>query len=158
VDDVVLGLIVLVVMAVGLLGTLFPVLPGLLLIWVAALAWGLTTAGVIVLAILTVLLVISWITTLTIPRKSASDLGVSRTSQLAGLGCGVLGFFVIPVIGLFIGALAGVLASEFLRLGDSRQAWLATKGVARGFGISVLVDFVIGVVMIGLWLTWAVAF
>lgn len=160
-SDIVLGLIVLVVMAIGLFGTLFPVIPGLLLIWGAALVYGFvvgfTTGGVVILAILTVLLLISWVTTLSIPRKSASEVGVSMTSQLAGLGGGVVGFFVIPVIGLFVGALAGVLVAEFLRLGDTQQAWAATKGVARGFGISVLVDFGIGVVMIGLWLVWALA-
>lgn len=160
-SDVVLGLIILVVMAIGLLGTLFPILPGLLLIWGAAIVWGFavgfTTGGVVVLAILTVLLLISWITTLTIPRKSAKDTGVSLTSQLAGLGGGVVGFFIIPVIGLFIGALAGVFVAELSRLSDSQQAWTATKSVARGFGVSVIVDFLIGVVMIGAWLFWAVA-
>jgi len=157
----VLGLIILVVMTIGLLGTLFPVLPGLLLIWAAALVYGLitgfSTGGVVVLALLTVLLLVSWITTFTIPQKSAQETGVSLMAQLAGLSGGVVGFFVIPVVGLFIGALAGVLVAEFTRLGDMQQAWVATKSVARGFGISVLVDFALGVVMIGAWVVWAVA-
>lgn len=158
-NEFVLGLIVLVVMAIGLFGTLFPVVPGLLLIWAAALVWGFvtgfTTGGLVVLVVLTVLLLISWVTTFMIPQRSANETGVSAMSQLAGLGGGVVGFFVIPVVGLFVGALAGVLVAEFLRLGSMNQAWVATKSVARGFGISVLVDFAIGVVMIGAWLFWA---
>lgn len=147
-------------MVIGLCGVVIPLLPGLALIWAVALGYGFIvgfgTIGVVVMAILTAALIASIIKGVLVPRKVAADSGASGRAQLGGLIGAVVGFFVIPVIGLIIGALVGVLAVEYLVKGDWDQAKVATVGTAKGFGLSVLIDLVIGFAMIVTWSLWAV--
>jgi hypothetical protein len=56
---------------------------------------------------------------------------------------------------LVIGALAGLLAVEVLLKGNWDEAWTATIGTAKGFGISALIDLVLGLLMITFWSVWA---
>ncbi|MEE9413990.1 MAG: DUF456 domain-containing protein [Acidimicrobiales bacterium] len=157
-NDAVLTVLVALTMAIGLLGVLLPILPGILLIWVAALVYGLVVGfgpmGWLVMTIMTVGVVVSLVTSVVIPKQAAEESGATGTSQLAGLVGGVVGFFVIPVLGLPIGALLGILGAEYLRAGDFNSAWRATKGVARGFGKSAVVDLGLGLVMVGSWAIW----
>jgi len=148
-----------IVMVVGLFGLLIPIVPGLLLIWFTALVYGFLVGfgavGLAVMTILTVLVVISFVSGVVVPRNQAVASGASKSAQLGGLIGAVIGFFVIPVIGLIIGALVGVLMVEMAAKGNWPDAWVATKGVARGFAKSTLIDLLLGVVMITVWSAWA---
>ncbi len=148
-----------VVMVLGLLGVILPVLPGLLLIWAASLFYGLMVGfgplGWTVVALLTVLALAGLIKSVLIPRKAAAESGASGWAQLGAVAGGVVGFFVIPVFGLIIGALAGLVAVEYMLKGDWDEAMVAVRGTARGFGISIVIDLVLGVIMIAAWSIWA---
>lgn len=147
-------------MAIGLAGVVVPVLPGILVIWAAALAYGFAVGfgvlGWTIMVIMTVGVAASVVTSVVVPKAAAAEFGASGKSQLIGLVFGVIGFFVIPVIGLFVGALLGVFVGEYLRLDDGEAAWRATKAVARGFGKSVFIDIGLGAVMVTMWALWAV--
>lgn len=151
--------IVAVVMVVGLAGVVIPVLPGLVLIWAAALVYGIEVGfgvgGVVVMTILTVLTLVSIVLGVILPKRAATESGATRRSQLVGLIGAVIGFFVIPVVGLVVGALVGVLVAEYKDKGDWPAARTATVGVAKGFGVSALVQFLIGFAMIVVWSLWA---
>lgn len=153
------SLVAVVLMLVGLCGVVIPVLPGLALIWGVALVYGFVVgfgaAGLAAMAVLTVLLGVSIVKSVVIPRRTAAESGASGWSQLGGVVGAVIGFFLIPIVGFIIGALVGVLAVEWLLKGDWDEAWTATKGLAKGFGISALIDFVLGLVMIAVWGAWA---
>ncbi|MGB5757870.1 MAG: DUF456 domain-containing protein [Acidimicrobiales bacterium] len=149
-----------VVMVVGLCGVVIPVVPGLILIWITAAVYGVAvgfdTVGIAVMVLLSGLLVVSVIKGLVIPGRTAARSGASGLAQLAGVAGAVAGFFLIPVIGIVVGALVGVLATEYLVKGDWGEAWTATKGLAKGFGISALIDLGLGLMMITIWSVWAV--
>ncbi len=151
--------LVALAMAIGLAGIAVPVLPGILVLWFAALIYGFAVGfgslGVLVMVIMTSGVALSIASSIIIPKKAADDSGADGSSQLIGLIGAVIGFFVIPVIGLFVGGLAGILLAEYLRLQDFNAAWRATKGVARGFGKSAVVDFALGIVMVTAWALWA---
>ena len=151
--------VVAVAMVLGLIGTIVPVLPGILLIWGAAVVYGLligfTTTGWVVVGILSVLAVMSIIKSIVIPRRAAAQSGASIWAQLGAVFGGMVGFFIIPVLGLVIGALAGLLAVEVLIKGNWDEAWTATIGTAKGFGISALIDLGLGLLMIISWSVWA---
>jgi hypothetical protein len=153
-------LVATVVMLVGLAGTVFPLLPGPLLMWATALVYGLLVGfdpiGVGVMTLITLLVAFSFVTGVVIPKRAAERSGASKLSQAGGLVGAVLGFFAIPVVGLVIGALAGVMLVEYLTKRDSREAWAATRDVAKGFGLSALVDFAIGLVIVAAWAGWAI--
>ena len=158
-SDVEVTILVAVVMVTGLAGTVVPVLPGLTLIWGAALVYGFLvgfgTVGVLVSIALTVLLAASVVKSVLVPRRMAEGHDVSGWSQLVAVVGAVAGFFLIPVIGVIVGALVGLLASEYVNHRALGPAWGATMAVAKGFGLSALIDIGLGLTMLSLWSVWA---
>jgi hypothetical protein len=73
---------------------------------------------------------------------------------LIALLAGVLGTILIPPLGGIIAAPAAVYLLEYLRVRDSQRAWLALKGLATGWGLSFVIRFIIGVVIMLLWWFW----
>ena len=64
-----------------------------------------------------------------------------RTSVLVVGGiAGVVGFFVIPVIGLLIGFVLGVFAAELSIRGNVTRAWASTWHALKGVALSVGVE------------------
>ena len=152
-------LLVLLVMAVGLLGVLVPVLPGLLLIWGAGVFWAWADGGGArwaVAVLLTVLLVAGSVAKYTLPARSASGAGAPRRTLLLGALGAVVGFFVIPVAGLLVGGVAGVFLAELARLGGTAPAWRSTRAVLVGVGVGILVEPATGALMIWVWVVSAV--
>ncbi|MEM9565820.1 MAG: DUF456 domain-containing protein [Actinomycetota bacterium] len=157
--DVFWTVVVAVVMVIGLAGVVVPVVPGLLLMWVAALLYGFAVGwsglGIGVMVVLSVLVVTSLILGVIVPRRAAADSGASGLAQVGALIGAVVGFFVIPLVGVIVGAVVGLLIVEYLRNDDWDLAWTAAKGTLRGFGISILIDLGLGLVMLTAWSVWA---
>ena len=149
----------LMVMAVGLVGVLVPVLPGLMLIWSVALIYGLIVgfglAGLSTMVVLSLIVVGSVIKSVILPRRASAGAGASGWSQFGAVAGGVVGFFLVPVIGLVLGALAGMVATEYSLKGNWHDAWSATKATAKGFGLSAVIDLFLGMLMIAAWAVWA---
>jgi uncharacterized protein len=143
-------------MVVGLIGVLVPIVPGLLLIWLAGLAWTIADGGGparwTVFAVMTVLFVVGTTAKYLLPAHTAAARGAPATTLVAGAAGAVVGFFVIPVIGLLIGGIAGIYLAELTRLRDGRRAMVSTRAALVGIGIGVLVELTAGVLMIGSWL------
>lgn len=143
------------VMAVGLCGVVIPLLPGLALIWMTAIVHGLIVGfdalGIVVVVVLTALLAISVIKSVLVPKRMAAGSGASGWAQLGGLVGAIIGFFVIPLVGVLVGAVIGVLLAEVVVKGDWGDAWSATKGTAKGLGVSAVIDLGLGMVMIAAW-------
>ena len=92
-----------------------------------------------------------------LPKRAATESGTSTSSQLAAVVGAVIGFFAIPVVGVVVGALAGIALAEWWDKREWRAARASTIAVAKGFGLSALVQFGIGFVMLVVWLVWAQA-
>jgi uncharacterized protein len=139
----------------GLAGVVVPGLPALPLCWGGVLVWSLFgDAGAgrwLVLAAATLVAVAGTVVKYTWPGRNLKRAGVPTTSLLAGAVLGLIGFFVIPVVGLVIGFVGGIFAMERLRLGDTRLAWPATKRAVAAAGLSMLVEFLSGLVIGALW-------
>lgn len=151
-------LLIALVMAVGLAGVLVPVLPGLLLVWGAGVAWAVLDGGGwvrwTVVAVLTVLMAVGTALGYLLPGRAAGGSATrSRATLLWAVLGGVVGFFVLPVLGLPIGFVLGVYAAEAVARRDLRSAVPATWIVLKAFGLGVLVQLGAGVLMVG---TWAV--
>ena len=156
--DVALVTLIGLVMAVGLFGTLLPLLPGLPIIWAAALVYGLAEgfdgAGLVSFVLITLLAVVGIIAGFVLPHRRVSAKGAPASTVAAGVVLGMVGFFAIPVIGLVLGAVGGVLLAERARTGDWATAWTTTKELLVGFGIGVAVEFGAGIMMILCWVVW----
>jgi uncharacterized protein len=148
-------LLVGAVMVVGLLGVLVPLLPGLALVWGAGLAWVLLDGGGAlrwtVLAVMSVLLLAGTVAKYVLPGRSARAGGAPWSTLAAGAAGALVGFFVIPVVGLLVGGVAGVFLAELTRHRTARAAWASTRAVLLAIGIGVLVELAAGVAMMAVW-------
>ena len=141
---------------VGLVGTVLVGLPGIIIIWGSVLAWALLGDNPWrwwVLAVATILLLTSTVLKYVLPGRRLSEAGVPGwTLVVAGVG-GVVGFFVIPVVGFFVGFVLALLGSELIRLRDLSAAWPATRSALAAVGLSVAIELFAGLLMAASWLT-----
>jgi uncharacterized protein YqgC (DUF456 family) len=144
---------------VGLIGIVVPLLPGSLLIGGAALVWAWSVGGGLAwglaLAAVAVLLV-GAVVKYALPGRSLKASGIPNRTLLAGGALGVVGFFVVPVVGLVLGFVLGIYLSELQRLG-SQAAWPATKVALKAVGVSVLIELLAGLCAASLWFVGAIA-
>ncbi|MEV5836548.1 DUF456 domain-containing protein [Nocardia sp. NPDC052112] len=153
--EVVVGLVILV----GLVGIIVPILPGAILIFGAIAVWAFLTGGAtawIVCAISTAFLVLSGIIKYTWPGRKMKDAGVSNRALFIGAIFGIVGFFIIPVVGLFVGFVLGVYLSELHRLRDNQPAWRATVHALKGVGLSMLIELFGALLATGVWVIGAI--
>jgi uncharacterized protein YqgC (DUF456 family) len=59
---------------------------------------------------------------------------------VAGGVLGIIGFFVIPVVGLVIGFVLGVYLAELATRRDQKAAWTSTVHALKGVALSVGVE------------------
>ncbi|MEV6770537.1 DUF456 domain-containing protein [Nocardia sp. NPDC051030] len=154
--EVLVGLAILI----GLLGVIVPILPGVVLIAAAILVWAIMTGGAsawIAFALCATLLVISGVIKYTWPGRKLKEAGVPNRSLLLGALLGIIGFFVIPVVGLFLGFVLGVYLSEFQRIKQHQAAWQSTVHALKGVGLSMLIELLGALLASGVWLIAALA-
>lgn len=134
--------LVAVGIAVGLVGVVVPLLPGALLAWSAIVVWGFTihtATGWAVVGVATALIAVGQIVKYTIPSRRLRDGGIPQRSLVVGGLVAIVGFFAVPVVGVLIGFVLGVYASELQRVG-ARLAWPSTKAALSAVGISMLLE------------------
>ncbi|HSK59253.1 MAG TPA: DUF456 domain-containing protein [Actinomycetospora sp.] len=153
-------LLTALVMAVGLTGVVLPFMPGLPIIWAGALLYGITTdfgnVGWTAMIAITVLGVIGMAASLVLPDRAGAAAGASRSTRLfAGL-LGLVGFFVVPVIGFPLGACLGVLVAQYRRTADWDGAVRSTIAVLKGFGVGLLAELAAGLAMVLVWVAWVI--
>ncbi len=155
-SDLALGVIGGLGVLVGLVGTVVPVLPGLVVVLVAAagtlLLQGTGPLVWTVVVLLAALTVVGSVLSTVLPARRAASSGAPGASLWFAAVGAVVGFFVVPVLGLVLGGVLGLLLAEQQRLGAWGPAWTSARGVLASYGIGVLLELAIGVVMGLLWL------
>ena len=149
-----------VLIVVGLLGIVVPVLPGLLLVWGAVGIWAAVQqdlTGWVALGITTVFLITGSVVKYLLPGRRLRASGVPWRSLALGGVLGVVGFFVIPVLGLLIGFVLGIYLAELIRLKSVADAWPTTVAAMKAAGISALIDLASAVFATAVWFTGVVA-
>lgn len=138
------NLLVALAILVGLSGTIVPILPGALLVAGAIIVWAVLTGGATAWAIAIGALAIigaGQLLKYLIPGKQLKASGVPNWVLIVGGVGAVIGFFVIPVVGLVIGFIAGVFVAEAIRLKTFKEAWPTTVQAMKSAGWSVLIEF-----------------
>lgn len=144
---------VAIAIAAGLAGMIVPVLPGAVLIAAAILVWALEVGGStawIVFGVALALLVLGSVVKFLVPGRRLQAAGVPNRSLWAGAGLGVVGFFVIPVVGIFVGFVLGIYLAEWQRVGRD-AAWPSTKHALKATGLSILIELAAGVLAAAAW-------
>ena len=136
----------LLAVAVGLVGVLVPVLPGTVLILGAVLTWAILvgeTAGWVVFAVAATFLVLGTVVKYAVPGRRMKAAGVPTSTMLVGAVAGIVGFFVIPVVGLPVGFVLGIYGAELQRVGDT-EARRTTVAALKAVGLSILIELTAG--------------
>ena len=152
-------ILVAVAIAVGLVGVLVPLLPGTLLVYAAIAVWAVfeqNTVGWVVLGVVTAVLGASLLVKYLWPVKRMRAADISPATLAAGAVAGVIGFFVIPVLGLLIGFVLGVYLAELAHRRDQRRAWASTVHAVKGAALSVGVELAGGLLATAAWVVGVV--
>ncbi len=144
---------------IGLIGIVVPILPGLLLVLSGVLVWALVEGSALawgIFAVSVVIAVVGYVLQYTLPGRRMRERGVSSSTMLLAMALGIVGFFVVPVVGAIIGFVLGIFVVELGRSRDHAQAWTRTKhalvavlhsmGIELAAGLTVTVLYVVGVV------------
>ena len=149
--ELLVGLVILV----GLVGVVVQILPGALLVLAAVLLWAAIegtgvawTVGVVAV----VATAAAWVGKYLVAGRHLKNAGVPNSTLVWGGLAGIVGFFVIPVVGLFVGFVLAVYLAETARLRDRRRAWRSTVAALTATGITILIELGGALVAAGVWL------
>jgi len=143
-----------VLILVGLVGIVVPVLPGLLLVLGAVLlwAWEVSTAlGWWVFGISVVLYAAGVALQYLLPGRHLRRSGVGTATLLLALALGIVGFFVVPVVGGPLGFVLGIYLVEHSRSRNAAAAWASTKAALKAVFLSMGIELIAGVAMATTW-------
>ncbi|MFC2054607.1 DUF456 family protein [Chloroflexota bacterium] len=150
--------ITLFIMLIGLFGLVVPIFPGIFVMWLAALGYGVvtdfSTLGIILFVLISLLMVIGIVIDNIFMGVGAHQGGASWITLGVAFLVGVIGTIIFPPFGGIIAAPVAVFLLELLRFKDLRKAWLAFRGLAAGWGVSFVARFGVGVLMVTLWGMW----
>jgi uncharacterized protein len=145
-------IVVFVLMTVGVMGTVLPVIPGTILIFLAALVYavveGFQVIGWPTLVVMGLLTAVATTADIWASSVGARIGGASGWSVLFGLAGGLVGLVFLSLPGAVIGAVLGVLLTEMMRVRDWRKALRAGGGWLVGWLLSAVVQLAAGLVMV----------
>ena len=156
--------ITLFFMLIGLIFTIVPPIPGTLIIWAAAIFYGVVIGweqlGWWTFSILTVLMIVGIVVDVLAGHFGAKLGGASCLAIFVGAVLGIVLGIVFSLIGTpILGCLAGVcgmflgvLWIEWKRKGDWDRAVRATKGYVAGSAVGIMARVTAGVFMVGIFL------
>jgi uncharacterized protein YqgC (DUF456 family) len=150
-----------IIIVIGVFGTIIPIVPGLFLCWCGVLVWavfgGAGWIGWAVFAIATVLTLAGEIGKYVWPGRRLKRKGVPNLTLFAGGILGIIGFFVVPVVGLVLGFVLGIWLAEVARLRDWKAAWPSTRHALAAAGISTLIELAAAIAVTVVWVIGLVA-
>lgn len=150
-----LWVLCIVLMVLGLAGTVLPVLPGTLLVWAGIVlgAWidDFARISMTTLAVITVLAVLAWALDYAAGWMGAQRAGASKQALIGAAVGTVLGLFM-GFVGVLFMPLVGAALGEYLARKDHGRA--AKVGVATWVGIVVglVAKVVISFIMVGIFI------
>ncbi|MCK9792486.1 DUF456 domain-containing protein [Isoptericola sp. 4D.3] len=140
--------------AVGLVGTVVQVLPGNVLVLGSVLVWAWVTGGTaawVCFAVAAVAIALAelgqWLLAGRHMRRAEVPWGTLAVAGIAG----IVGFFVVPVVGLFLFFAGAVFLVELARRRDAAAAWAGTRAALKATLITIGVQLAGGLVATVAW-------
>jgi uncharacterized protein YqgC (DUF456 family) len=144
--DVLITVVAGMLLVVAAVGTIYPVLPGspiaivTLLVWALVIgswpAWAAAIAGSLLCAA-------GWAASTVLTGRKLKQLEVPWWSVAVAAVAGIVGMFLIPVVGIFVGFAVGLLVIEALRHGDLRHAVSSSVQTLKAMGTGVVIEFLL---------------
>lgn len=143
-----------ILIVIGLVGIVVPVLPGLLVIVLAVLLWAVeigTTTAWVVLGGSLLLYAVGVTLQFLLPGRRLKRAGVRTPTLVLAVVLGIVGFFVVPVVGGPLGFVLGIYLVEQSRSHDRAAAWASTKSALKAVLHSMGIELVTGLLVAALW-------
>jgi uncharacterized protein YqgC (DUF456 family) len=151
-------IIVIALFVIGMVGAVYPVLPGAVAIYAAFFVYGWMVSfqpfGVWFWVIESTIFVGLMVADYAVGALGVKKFGGSRASVIGSTIGLIAGPFVIPVAGLIIGPFLGAVIAEVIKGTDFKQALSAGIGALVGLLSSVVVKLVLQTLMIAIFLIW----
>lgn len=139
---------------VGMVGIVLPMVPGLLLVVAGVLVWTLDTGTPLawaVFAVTVVLWAVGFGLRYAVPERRLRAAGVRRSTLVLAVLLGLVGFFVVPVVGGALGFVLGVYLVELGHSRSSREAWSSTRSALGAVFTSMGIDLLAALAIATTW-------
>ncbi len=158
IGQIILWIVVIALFLIGLAGTILPTLPGNLLIFGGALVYGIFTefeeVTFWVLAALAGISIGAQVLDYAAEAYGAKRFGATKYGIWGAIIGGIVGLMTLNVGGLVLGIFLGAVIPEILVGGRSLKGALRIGwGSLLGFLGGTFMKFILGLVMIGIFLT-----
>lgn len=145
--DIIATVVAGILFLVGLTGIVLPILPGSITILLTMLIWAIIVGGTsswIAFAVVAVFSIAGMTASYVMTGRKLKRAEVPNWPIVVGLICGIIGIFVIPFLGLFIGFVVGLYGAEWYRRKNPRLAWESSWLAMKTLGIGIVVELGLG--------------
>lgn len=145
-------------MLVGLVGIVVQVVPGLALIVASQLAWALfqgTWHGWLSFALGLLIAVAAWVLMFYLPGKRLQAAGIPSYVLVVAALAGIVGFFLVPVVGLPLFFIGAIYVVESLRHRHASRSLSSTWNAVKAAGLSLLIELSAGMLAVSQWVLWS---
>ena len=148
------------IMLFGLFGLIMPVFPGLVIIWLAALGFGImgnfdSSLGWAMFGFISLLMLFGNTIDGILMAKKSLEHGAAKSSLVyAAIASVIVSLMFSPIAGL-IAAPTVLYLAEKNQGHTPEEAKRITKGLMVGWGWGFVLRFGAGLIMIVLWIVWA---
>ena len=152
--DVLITVLAGMLLVVAAVGTIYPVLPGSPIAIVTLLVWALVIgswAAWVAAVVGSLIAAVGWSASMVLTGRKLKQLEVPGWSVAVAAVSGIVGMFLIPVVGIFVGFAVGLLVIEALRHRDVRHALRSSVQTLKAMGTGVLVEFLLLCVAASVW-------
>jgi uncharacterized protein len=153
-------ILVIALFLVGMAGAIFPILPGVVAIYVAFFVYGLCISfspfGFWFWTIQTLILIALIIADYAVNAWGVKKFGGSRASVVGSTIGVIIGPFVIPAFGLILGPFLGALLGELYTGSDMNKSLKVGYGSVVGLFTSTVMKFILQLIMIVLFFIWLI--
>jgi uncharacterized protein YqgC (DUF456 family) len=155
-------ILIVLLFAVGMAGTVYPILPGAIAIFFAFLVYGwffsFDPFGVWFWIIQVLIVVVLFVADYVVSAWGVKRFGGSKLSTtLSTIGV-IIGPFVIPAFGLVLGPFLGAFIGELIGGSSPSKASKVGFGSVVGLFTSTVMKIILQLVMIVLFIIWVVRF
>jgi uncharacterized protein YqgC (DUF456 family) len=151
-EPTVLLILAVILVLLGLAGTVLPILPGVALVFaglfVAAWAEDFQRVGAVGLSIIGVLALLSLAADFIASLLGAKRVGASPLALAGAAIGGIVGIF-FGIVGVFVGPFIGAVAGEYVARGRLAQAGKVGVGTWIGLLVAAVAKVAIAFLMIG---------
>ncbi|MEX1029866.1 MAG: DUF456 family protein [Paenibacillaceae bacterium] len=156
--------LIIALLVVGMIGAVYPVLPGVLAIYGSFFVYGFffsfETFGFGFWFIQTVILLIIMVADYAVGAYGVKKFGGSRASMIGSTIGIIIGPFIIPIpgLGLILGPFVGAFIAELIIGSSPKLALKASVGALIGFFASTAMRIILQLLMIIIFIWWLLWF